>query len=195
MTSTVLAIAASYVVLGVLLLTLGLGSRFAWWVKSAAIVVTSVFFVEAFYATKDLLGWPRTGQLPARFQLLWVRVAEPDVKSSNPGAIYLWIEAVDENNVPDGVPRSYRLVYSRPLADRAVKARQEIMSGKPQQGLAEDLGGNESRKEAKSDQERSGARAEPGSTTVDLDQFRLLQRAQQVEFSPMPVPTLPPKGP
>src|ERR1700738_3168705 len=103
MTSTVLAIAASYVVLGVLLLTLGLGSRFAWWVKSAAIVVTSVFFVEAFYATQDLLGWRRTGQLPARFQLLWVRVAEPDVKSSNPGAIYLWIEAVDVNNVPDGV--------------------------------------------------------------------------------------------
>src|SRR5437588_8862025 len=141
MTSTVLAIAAAYVVLGVLLLTLGLSSRLAWWVKAAAIVVTSVFFVEAFFAIKNLLGWPRTGQLPARFQLLWVRVAEPDLKGSNPGAIYLWIEAVDENNVPDGVPRSYRIAYSRPLADRAVKARDEIMSGKPQQGLAEDLGG------------------------------------------------------
>jgi hypothetical protein len=195
MTSTVLAIAAAYVVLGVLLLTLGLASRFAWWVKAAAIVVTSVFFVEVFFATKDLLGWPRAGQLPARFQLLWVRVVEPDLKSSNPGAIYLWIEAVDENNVPDGVPRSYRLAYSRPLADRAVKAREEIMNGKPQQGLAEDLGGNENQKEANSNQQRSGARAEPGSTTVDLDQFRLLQQAQRVEFSPLPVPILPPKGP
>ena len=196
MTSTVLAIAAAYVALGVLLLTLGLASRFAWWVKAVAIVVTSVFFVEAFFATKDLLGWPRTGQLPARFQLLWVRVVEPDLKTSNPGAIYLWIEAVDENNVPDGVPRSYRLAYSRPLADRAVKAREQIMSGKPQQGLAEDdLGENENQKAADSNQQRSGARAEPGSTTVDLDQFRLLQQAQRVEFSPMPVPTLPPKGP
>ena len=149
MTSTVLAISAAYVVLGVLLLTLGLSSRLAWWVKAAAIVVTSVFFVEVFFATKDLLGWPRTGQLPARFQLLWVRLVEPDLKNSNPGAIYLWIEEVDENNVPDGVPRSYRLPYSRPLADRAAKAREEIMSGKPQQGLAEDLTGTENQEDAK----------------------------------------------
>lgn len=191
MTSTVLAISAAYVVLGVLLLTLGLGSRFSWWVKAAAIVVTSAFFVEAFFATKSLLGWPRTGALPARFQLLWVRVVEPDVKSSNPGAIYLWIEAVDENNVPDGVPRSYRLPYSRPLADRSAKARDEIMTGKPQQGSAEDIAGGESKDDPKSEQQ--GAKAEPGLTAVDLEQYRLLQQAQRVEFSPMPGPTLPPK--
>jgi len=193
MTPTVLAISAAYVVVAVLLLALGLSSRFAWWVKAAAIAVTSVFFVEVFFATKGLLGWPRTDPLPARFQLLWVRVAEPDLKSSNPGAIYLWIEEVDENNVPDGVPRSYRLPYSRPLADRAAKARDEIMSGKPQQGLAEDLDGPERQAEAKSDPERSGGRSEPGSTTIDPDQFRMLQQAQRVEFSPMPVPNLPPK--
>jgi hypothetical protein len=195
MTSTVLAISAAYVVIGVLLLTLGLSSRLAWWVKAAAIVVTSLFFVEVFFATKDLLGWPRTGQLPARFQLLWVRLVEPDLKNSNPGAIYLWIEEVDGNNVPDGVPRSYRLPFSRPLADRAAKARDEIMSGKPQQGLAEELTGTENQQDAKSDDQRSGTRVEPGLTTVDLDQFRLLQQAQRVEFSPMPVPTLPPKVP
>ena len=92
MTSTVLAISVAYVVIGVLLLTTGLSSRFAWWVKAAAIVVTSVFFVEVFFATKDLLGWPRSGQLPARFQLLWVRVVEPDAMIGDRGAIYLWIE-------------------------------------------------------------------------------------------------------
>jgi hypothetical protein len=191
MTSTVLAISAAYVVLGVLLLTLGLGSRFAWWIKAAAIVVTSVFFVEMFFATKDLLGWPRNGHLPARFQLLWVRVIEPDLKSSNPGAIFLWIEEVDENNVPDGVPRSYRLAFSRPLADRAAKARDEIMSGKPQQGLAQDLDGTETQQDA--NLEQAGHRPEQGMTTVDLDQFKLLQNVQRVEFSPMPGPTLPPK--
>lgn len=191
MTTTVLAISAAYVVLGVLLLTLGLGSRFAWWIKAAAIVVTSIFFVEMFFATKDLLGWPRNGQLPARFQLLWVRVIEPDLKSSNPGAIYLWIEEVDENNVPDGVPRSYRVPFSRPLADRAAKARDEIMSGKPQQGLAQDLDSTEGQPDANLVQ--SGSRPEQGLTTVDLDQFKLLQNVQRVEFSPMPAPTLPPK--
>jgi hypothetical protein len=195
MTSTVLAISAAYVVIGVLLLTIGLTSRVAWWVKAAAIVVTSAFFVEAFFATKGLLGWPRSGQLPPRFQLLWVRVVEPDRLSANPGAIYLWIEEVDDNNVPDGVPRSYRLPYSRPLADRSAKARDEIMSGKPQQGLAEDLAGADKEQEAKADLEQSGSRTDSGLTTVDLDQFRLLQQAQRVEFSPMPGPTLPPKVP
>src|SRR5215470_3360436 len=195
MTSTVLAISAAYVVLGVLVLIIGLTSRFAWWVKAAAIVVTSAFFIEAFFATKDLLGWPRSGQLPSRFQLLWVRVVEPDRLTANPGAIYLWIEEVDDNNVPDGVPRSYRLPYSRPLADRSAKARDEIMSGKPQQGLAEDLAGSDKEQQAKADLEQSGSRTDSGLTTVDLDQFRLLQQAQRVEFTPMPGPLLPPKVP
>lgn len=195
MTSTVLAISAAYVVIGVLLLALGLSARLAWWVKAAAIVVTSVFFVEVFFATKGLLGWPRAGQLPPRFQLLWVRVVEPDLKSANAGAIYLWIEEVDENNVPDGVPRSYRLPYSRPLADRATTARDEIVSGKPQQGLAENLAGGEERRDAKSEPQQAGTRANSGLTAVDPDQVRLLQQAQRVEFSPMPVPTLPPKVP
>jgi|SRR5215470_13121694 len=195
MTSTVLAISAAYVLIGVLLLTIGLTARFAWWVKAAAIVVTSAFFVETFFATKGLLGWPRSGQLPPRFQLLWVRVVEPDRLSANPGAIYLWIEEVDDNNVPDGVPRSYRLPYSRPLADRSAKARDEIMNGKPQQGLAEDLAGSDKEKEAKAELEQAGSRTDSGLTTVDLDQFRLLQQAQRVEFSPMPGPILPPKVP
>ena len=121
-------------------------------------------------------------------------MVEPDVKSGNPGAIYLWIEAVDENNVPDGVPRSYRLQYSRPVADRSAKARDEIMSGKPQQGLAEDLTGD-NQKEAKPDEQRSGSRTETGLLTVDPDQFQLLQQAQRVEFAPMPLPSLPPKVP
>jgi hypothetical protein len=153
-----------------------------------------VFFVEAFFATKGLLGWPGTGALPARFQLLWVRVVEPDAKSSNPGAVYLWIEEVDDNNVPDGVPRSYRLPYTRPLADRSLKAREEIMSGKPQQGSAAEVAsGDDQKQETTADQ--PGARASPGATAVDLEQARLLQQAQRVEFSPMPGPTLPPKRP
>src|SRR5262249_43904009 len=96
---------------------------------------------------------------------------------------------------PDGVPRSYRLPYSRPLADSATKARDEIMKGKPQRGLAENLAGGENQQETKSDLERSGSRADPGLTTVDLDQFRLLQQAQRVEFRPRPVPARAPKGP
>src|SRR5204863_3809783 len=143
MTGTLLAISAAYVVLAVVVLSMGLTSRFAWWVKAIAIVVSSGFFVEAFYASKGLLGWPGTDALPAKFQLLWSRVVEPDPKLGSRGAIYLWVEEVDENNVPSGLPRAVRLPYSVKLAERSLKARDEIMAGNPQEGTSEDMGGEE----------------------------------------------------
>jgi hypothetical protein len=139
MTTTLLAISAAYVVTSVLLLWAGLTSPLRWWVKAAAITVTSLFFVEAFFSTKGLLGWPGSGRLPGRFQLLWTRVVEPDPKLRDAGSIFLWVEEVDENNVPTGTPRSYRLPYTKPMADKSLKARDEIMSGNPQEGTAEDL--------------------------------------------------------
>jgi hypothetical protein len=193
MTSTLLAISAAYVVIGVLLLAIGLYSRFPWWVKAAAIVVTSAFFIEAFFATKSMLGWPQSAALPARFQLLWVRVVEPDRKSGDLGAIYLWVESVDDNNVPEGVPRSYRLPYTRPLADRSSKARDEILKGRPQQGSIEEMGDDGKRDPGEAT--REAGRIDGGVVALDLDQFKLLQQAERVQFAPMPGPTLPPKGP
>ena len=194
MTSTVLAISAAYVVIGVLLLTIGPSSRFAWWVKAAAIVVTSVFFVEVFFATKDLLGWPRAGSFPARFQLLWVRVVEPDAKIGNRGAIYLWIEEVDEHNVPDGVPaRTGCLIRARSPTAPPRRATRSCAAGR--RGLAEDIEGREARtpRGVNEDPSKTGTRTDAGVTTVDLEQFQLLQHAQRARVRPMPLPTLPPK--
>ena len=195
MTTAVLGISIAYVVMGLLLLGMGLTSRFAWWVKAVAIVVTSLFFIEAFYATKGLLGWPGSERLPARFQLLWARTVEPDAKVGDPGAVYLWIEELDENNVPAGVPRSYRLPYSRPLAERSSKARDEIMKGNPQQGSAEDLVETQAQQDVKVDAKRAGERSQGAGVVVDAEQAKLLQQAQKVEFGVMPLPTLPPKLP
>ncbi len=54
MTPTLLAVSAAYVVMGVLLLSVGLTARIIWWVKAGAIVLTSFFFVEVFFASKGL---------------------------------------------------------------------------------------------------------------------------------------------
>jgi hypothetical protein len=192
MTATVLAICAAYVALATLLLGMGLNARLAWWIKAASIVVTSAFFVEAFFATKSLLGWPATGQLPAKFQLLWTRVVEPDPKITEAGAVYLWVEEVDANNVPTGVPRAYRLPYSRPLADRSIKARDEIMSGNPQEGTAEDLTAAESQAEAKVTADLpNGISAAAGAAKIEMTEA--LRNAQHVEFRAMGPPLLPPK--
>jgi hypothetical protein len=193
MTGIVLAISAAYVVIGVLLLNMGLGSRFRWWIKAVAIVVTCGFFIEVFFATKSLLGWPGTGALPPRFQLLWTRVVEPDPKISDPGAIYLWVEELDENNVPSGTPRSYRLRYTPPLADRSLKARDEIMAGNPQEGTANDMEGDDSKANTQEHAEQLNGpnRNEFGTGNIDLDM--LIKQAQQVEFRPLSGPALPPK--
>jgi hypothetical protein len=193
MTGIVLAITAAYVVLGVLLLNMGLASRFRWWIKAMVIVVTCGFFIEIFFATKSLLGWPGTGQLPSRFQLLWTRVVEPDPKIHDPGAIYLWVEELDENNVPSGTPRSFRLRYTPPLAERSLKARDEIMAGNPQEGTANDMEGDEAKAKTQEHAEELNGpnRNELGSANLDLDM--LIKQAQQVEFRPLTGPVLPAK--
>jgi hypothetical protein len=193
MRTSLLAISAAYVVVAILLLSMGFSSRFKWWVKATAIVVTSFFFVEVFFATKSLLGWPGTGQLPPRFQLLWTRVVEPDPKISDAGAIFLWVEAVDENNVPSGVPRAYRLPYTKPLADKSLKARDEIMSGNPQEGTAEDVSGEEGQVEAKQGENPTTMDNAQNGVAANLD-LEMLQNQQHVEFRPMSGPVLPPKN-
>ena len=194
MTANLLAISAAYVVLGVLLLSAGLTSPFRWWVKASAIVVTSLFFVEAFFSTKSLLGWPGTGRLPPRFQLLWTRVVEPDPKGHDAGSIFLWVEEVDENNVPTGTPRSYRLPYTKPMADRSLKARDEIMSGNPQEGTAEDMGDTETPAGPVANMpENSTPNQAPTANNVDLSLLMAAQQPQSVEFKAMTGPLLPPK--
>ena len=193
MTLTLLAISAAYVVLSLVVLSMGLTSRFAWWVKAGTIVVSSGFFVEVFFASKGLLGWPASGALPPKFQLLWTRVVEPDVKAGNRGAIYLWVEQVDGNNVPSGLPRSYQLPYSVKLADRTLKARDEIMAGNPQEGLAEDVAeGDPSSADAsaKPNQQADGGITSTGGK-VELE--GPIDQVPRVEFRPMSNPLLPPK--
>ena len=196
MTATLIAISAAYVVMGVLLLSVSLVSPLRWWVKAAAIVVTSAFFVEAFYSTKDLLGWPIPGRLPARFQLLWTRVVEPDPKTRDAGSIFLWVEQVDENNVPIGTPRSYRLGYSKPLEEKVLKARDEIMSGNPQEGTAEDI--NDDNQTQAGDlanlPESPNQTQTPVAGNVDLTKIGPLpEHMQNVVFKSMPPVLLPPK--
>jgi hypothetical protein len=193
MTLTLLGISAAYVVLSLVVLSMGLTSRFAWWVKAATIVVSSGFFVEVFFASKGLLGWPASGALPPKFQLLWTRVVEPDLKAGNRGSIYLWVEEVDGNNVPSGLPRSYRLPYSVKLADRTMKARDEIMAGNPQEGLAEDVAEGDPTSadaSAKPNQQADGGITSTGGK-VELD--GPIDQVPRVEFRPMSNPLLPPK--
>ncbi len=198
MTATILALSAGYAVLGALLLVMGLRSDYRWPVKGAAILVTSAFFIVAFYETRGLLGWAAIEPLPARFQLLWVRVLEPSLAYQEPGAIFLWVEALDENNVPSGSPRAHKLKYSAPLAERAGKAKEQIIAGNQQQGTAEDMADDGGRETTAAQQSAANAippdaeKAEQGNAVLDPE--FLQNQPQRVEFAPLSAPLLPAKG-
>jgi len=142
--SVVVALSLSYALLGGLLLLVLAYARLPWTVKAVAVIVISAFYIVSFSATRGLLGWASTDSLPPAFKLLQARVVDPHSLQDDPGSIYLWVEALDEDNRPSGVPRAYRLRYSEKLAEVIDHAVDQIRAGHPQQGgRAADFGTGE----------------------------------------------------
>ena len=138
--SVVLTLALSYALIGALLLIVLVYARLHWSAKAIAVVVTSAFYIAGFIGVRGLLGWASVDRLPASFKLLQARIVEPHSLEGDPGAIYLWVETLDDGNRPSGVPRAFRIPYSDRLAEKTDKAAGEIAAGRPQGGRAADFG-------------------------------------------------------
>ena len=191
MTLPLIGVGLSYVAVAVLLLSLNLASRWHWGVKAAAIAITTAFFGISYASIAGLIGWPSETRVPEHFQLDWATVVEPDKLTGSSGSIYLWLEGLDENNMPVGIPRAFRVPYSRDLADRIGHAKERIEQGKDQAGTARDL----DVPEVPPDQDRRLAgtpprQDEPGSPG---DPTAFIQHMPTIEFQDMPPPALPPK--
>ena len=193
MTLPLIGVGLSYVVVAVLLLSLNLASRWHWGVKAAAISITSVFFGVSYASIAGLIGWPSEARVPEHFQLDWATVVEPDKLNGSPGSIYLWVEALDDNNMPAGTPRAFRVPVSRDLADRIGHAKERIEHGVEQAATARDLDIRESSPDE--DRRLAGApprQDEPGSPG---DPTAFIHHMPTIEFQDMPPPALPPKRP
>jgi len=191
----ILGLSVAYALLGILVLLGVVRSRWPWAVKAGVIVLTSAFYVLVFFRTQGLLGWSAMTALPARFEVLWVRTVEPDPASNDPGAIHLWLEALDASNLPSGEPRAYRLPYSTRLARKAEGARVEIQAGHLQGGRAVDFGTGEG-EIPNGAASAAGAGAEPGGDPSGggaLDPAFLGGDTRSVLFAPLPAPVLPSK--
>jgi len=141
--SVILTLSVAYALIGALLLVVMVYARLPWQLKAVAVVVISSFYIASFLGMRGLLGWASVDALPANFKLLQARIVEPHSLEGDPGAIYLWVEALDDGNRPSGVPRAYRIPYSDRLADATDKAQGEIAAGRPQGGRAADYGSGE----------------------------------------------------
>jgi hypothetical protein len=190
----IVGLSLAYALLGVLLLLAVTRARLPWPVKAGAIVLTSAFYAVAFFRTQDLLGWAARPPLPPQFQLLWARSVEPNHAAGDPGALYLWVEALDDANLPSGVPRAYRLPWSAPLARRVEAARDEIMQGRPQGGRAEMFGERSGQEmPAGGVKAVTGAEAGGDASTGGFDPDLPAGESQPITFAPLPAPKLPAK--
>jgi len=196
---------AIYGLLALLLLSLNIFSLWRWWVKAGIIVVTGVVFVAAYTVISGIIGWPSEGQLPARFSLLATSVVEPDKQNDKPGQIFLWVQEIDENQIPIAVPRAYVMPYivetmkgvtqSQELLDRGEKVLGESKTQVTEQSdrpPGEDSGG-----EAASDHEtgrgQTNMNAAQGNKNAAGSIFGF-PGGQTVNFSPMPAINMPQKA-
>ena len=198
LTDIIIWLSIAYALLGVLLLVVCVFARIPWPVKAAAIVLTSGFYVVSFFATRGLLGWSSTDPLPPKFKLLGARIVEPHSLEGDPGAIHLWVEALDDDNFPSGAPRAYRLPYDAHLAERTEAAVRASANGVPQGGRTADFGNGQGGNAEATAREATpstiittggGDPSSGGPIDPQLDQ----QQNQAVNFTPLAPPRMPPK--
>jgi len=190
----VLGLSIAYVLLSTLLLAVLIRLPVPRLAKIAAIVGASLFYIVVFFATQRLLGWSAPVAMPERFQVLWTRVIEPNPARDNPGAIHLWVEELDDANLPSGEPRAFRLPYTVDLARKVSKAQEEIDAGRPQGGIARFFG---------TDRPGEAMGAAPVNTAAPpggdpsggglFDPALLGAQSKSVTLAPLPKPKLPAK--
>jgi hypothetical protein len=196
--TVVLWLSIAYALLGVLLLVICIFARIPWPLKAGVVVLTSAFYVVSFFATRGLLGWSSIDPLPPKFKLLGARIVEPHSLDGEPGAIHLWVEALDDDNFPSGVPRAYRLPYNARLAEKTEAAIKASADGKPQGGRTADFGNGEGGLS-----EATAREITPSTITTTgggdpssggpLDPVFAHGENQTVNFSPLAPPRMPAK--
>src|SRR5262245_9077998 len=132
---TILSVIVAYMAIAVLLLSLNLFSLWRWWVKASAIVISGLFFLGSYFGVTSLLGLPTQAKVPERFSLVATRTVEPNKSNGDSGAIYLWLEELNDKNVPSGLPISYQLGYTGELADTINEAQKRLNAGERVEGL------------------------------------------------------------
>ena len=193
--SVIVTLSVGYALLGALLLLVLVYARLPWAAKAFAVVVTSAFYIVSFTAAQGLLGWATQDKLPPSFKLLQARIVDPHTVDGDPGSVYLWVEALDDDNRPSGVPRAHRLPYTDALAEKTHAAQDQIAAGHPQGGRAADFGTGEGGViDAAREYIVPKAVVETSGGDPSTGEFKPTpQRGEGVSFTPLLPPRMPPK--
>ena len=149
MSEAIIGIIAGYLVLVILLLNLGLYTKWPAWIKTSVIALVAIFYFVTYHSIKQFLGWPTDKELPEKFMMLSSWVTEPDKKTGRGGSIHLWAVELS-NEGPADEPRAYALPYDVDLHQELNEAHQRLRQGMIQIGSAskpeQDLGWATSKK-------------------------------------------------
>jgi len=110
--TTILSLALAYVFLLFLVLLAILKSEVGAGLKLVLAALCLGFYLWHYSLLQAYMGWPADDGLPENFELVSVFTVEPDLKSDDPGGIYLWVRDLDSDRL---VPRSFRLPYQKQL--------------------------------------------------------------------------------
>jgi hypothetical protein len=190
--SSVIGLVGAYVAVAMLLVSLNLTSLWKWWIKAAAIVVTTIFFGVSYSTINGLMGWPTTEKPPGRFNLISSRIAEPDKRNHTPGHIYLWADEIDRNNIPVGVPRNYEIPYSDALARKVSDAQEKRDHGIDIMGRILDP---KDQKELANESKQGAMRQDKNQQSPATDTVPFKEEGSDVSFEDLPPVLLPDKGP
>ncbi|HEY4042308.1 MAG TPA: hypothetical protein VGM32_10770 [Rhodopila sp.] len=191
---SVAGLVAAYVLVTMLLLSLNLTSLWRWWVKAAAIVLTTASFGVSYAAITGLMGWPTTHKLPTRFNLVSSLISEPNKRTKDPGHIYLWATELDANNVPSGTPRSYQISYTNALARKIADAQEKHDKGQDVMGVLADRQPPPDT-DPRSDIKAGRMQNDNGQQSPATDTATIKEVGDDLTFEELPPVLLPDKGP
>ncbi len=144
-------IIGAYLVLAILLVNLIGYTRWAGSVKAALVLSVTALYYVTYLSVPPLRGWPTSEQLPRRFNLVGVRVQEPDKIANTLGRIYLWVMDMEQALGPH-VPRAYALPFTPELHAKVTQAAGKLRKNIPQLGENEDDSKAETRQAAQGPQ-------------------------------------------
>ena len=199
MQTHVLYLTIAYVALSSMLLIIFARLAIPRSVKVAIIGAMAVFDVAVFFWSQSLLGWSAATAVPEKFQVLWTRVVEPNPSQQFAGAIHLWVEELDERNIPSGEPRAFVVPYSATLAAKAAVAQSEIKKGNAQGGTRHaftPMLGTGGAAPVGVNVRNVSQGAQPGGDPSGgglFDPAALGGQSKSVDLIPLPKPLLPPK--
>lgn len=195
MTVTILLLAGAYAIVAAILLLILLVARLPLALKGLATLAVAALIPWTYHAIGELRGLPTDSAPPARFMLHWARVVEPNLLMKEKGHVFLWLEELDEQNFPTGLPRAYALAYDPELVKKVEVAMGKIKEGEEVAGTITEQPTEEMGDTAENLAEKVAEGARPsGPSSSEVGDRYFEFDSSMLTFDEAPAPVTPDKN-